>query len=245
VDDASYNGLLVDVRRRFSAAFSVQGTYTFSKAIDTAPFVSRENVMDFYDPKRDIGLSDNDVRNNLSIAGTWELPGPSSGAAAIVLGGWQLGGILQASDGRPFSASVGFNISRDQMQQIIERPNLVPGRDNNPVLGGPDMYFDPTAFELQEPGFYGNVGRNTIIGPGFVSLDFSLSKHFRLGGERSLQVRAELFNALNRANFGLPAAGGNTLASVFIASGRDPAAGRITETAGPARQVQLGVKFYF
>ncbi len=238
-DGSTYDGLLFELRRRFSESFSLQGTYSFSKAIDTAPFVSRENVMDFYDKTRDMGLSDNDVRNNLSVAGIWLIPGPTTGASGVLLGGWQLSGILQASSGHPISASVGYNISRDQMQQIIERPNLVPGKSSNPVLGGPDQYFDPTSFELQEPGFYGNLGRNTLIGPGFVSVDFSLTKNFAMGGQKSLQFRAELFNVLNRANFGVP------LAVVYIPSGRDPSAGRIVNTAGSARQIQIGLKYYF
>jgi len=238
--DTSYHGLLVELRRRFSARFSAQAAYTFSKAIDTLPFTVSGDVLDFYDVERDIGLSDSDIRHNFSAGYVWELPNVSSPLADKFIGGWQVGGIVSLSSGRPFSPRVGFNISRDQRgNPDAERPNLAAGASSNPVLGGPNQYFDPMAFELQAPGFYGNVGRNTIIGPGFATVDFSLSKSFRYGGEKRLQFRAEVFNALNRANFGLPDP------VVFDSSGRNPSAGRISTTVGTARQVQLGLKMHF
>ncbi len=239
--NTSYNGLLVEVKRRFSARFSAQGSYTLSKAIDTAPFTTAGDVLDFYDRSKDMGLSDNDVRHNISSGFVVELPdlGGSPVANALV-GGWQVGGILHLSSGQPFSALVGYNISRDlRGNNDAERPNLAPGANSNPVLGGADRYFDPMAFVLQEPGFYGDVPRNTIIGPGYSTLDFSLTKNAKLGGSRVLQLRLEFFNVLNRVNFGLPNA------VVFTSAGRDGSAGRITTTRGTARQIQLGAKLSF
>ncbi len=239
--DTSYHGLLVEVRRRFSANLSAQGSYTYSKAVDTAPFTTAGDVLDYYDKDFDVGLSDSDVRHNFSGAFTWQVPSiTSSRAADVILGGWQLGAIVSLSSGHPFTPLVGFNVSRDLRGNTgAERPNLVPGANPNPVLGGPDRYFDPASFELQERGFYGNVPRNTIIGPGYATVDFSLTKNVGLGGDRNLQFRIEIFNLLNRANFGLPNA------RVYTSAGPDPTAGRITETDGTARQAQVGVKLYF
>jgi hypothetical protein len=120
-----------------------------------------------------------------------------------------------------------------------QRPDLASGASSNPVLGGPDQYFDPTAFVLPPAGTLGNLGRNTIIGPGLAVVDASLIRNFRLGQTRSFQFRLEAFNLFNRANFALPSR------DIFSASGRLGSAGRIIATTTTARQVQLGLKFLF
>ena len=81
------------------------------------------------------------------------------------------------------------------------------GSNNNPVLGGPDRYFDPAAFALPAAGFYGNLGRNTLTGPGLAVVDLSVNKRFRLSERFDLQFRTEFFNALNTPSFGMPVSG--------------------------------------
>ena len=138
---------------------------------------------------------------------------------------------------------MGGNRSRSQLgSDLLERPDLVG--DNNPVNGdgrNPDQYFDPGAFELQPAGFYGNVGRNTLIGPGVANLDLSFIKDTGLTEEVTLQFRAELFNLFNRANFGNPS---NT---VFSGSRTTPSsrAGRIGSTTTTSRQIQFALKLVF
>ena len=93
------------------------------------------------------------------------------------------------------------------LQQFAPRyPDLRPGASNNPVLGGADKYFDPTAFVLQPAGYIGNLGRNTLIGPGLFTLDVVVERSIRLGagGDRALQLRLEAFNLTNRVNLALP-----------------------------------------
>ena len=120
------------------------------------------------------------------------------------------------------------------------RPDLIPGESNNPVLGGPDRYFDLSSFTPAPNDRYGNVGRNTLIGPGFANVDFSLVKNFpvpRVSEEFNIAFRGEFFNVFNRANFTLPRT------TAFSSSGRaDSRAGRITETVSTSRQIQLGLK---
>jgi hypothetical protein len=103
------------------------------------------------------------------------------------------------------------------------------------------MWFNPNAFSAPantpvNSGFYGNVGRNTLIGPGLGTWDFSLLKETRIREQFNLQFRAEIFNLLNRANFNQPNA------VVFTPSGVSPTAGVITSTSTTARQVQFGLK---
>jgi hypothetical protein len=174
---------------------------------------------------------------------TYDLPWNTfTGVAGALFGGWQLGSIATLSDGSPFTAVTGFRRARDQSRTIADRPDLAPGASSNPVLGGPDKYFDATAtsFTLPPLGYYGNLGRNTLIAPGFANVDFTFSKTNALTERMSLNFRAEFFNLFNHANFGLPDK------TIFNSNGsyRD-AAGRITATANPSRQIQFGVKVSF
>ncbi|PYU63093.1 MAG: hypothetical protein DMG55_01530 [Acidobacteria bacterium] len=109
------------------------------------------------------------------------------------------------------------------------------------ILGKPDKWFNPNAFLAPantpaNSGFYGNVGRDTLIGPGLATWDFSVLKDIPIRERLNLQFRAEIFNLLNRANFNLPNA------VVFTPSGVSPTAGAITSTSTTSRQVQFGLK---
>ncbi|HXG46951.1 MAG TPA: TonB-dependent receptor [Methylomirabilota bacterium] len=118
-------------------------------------------------------------------------------------------------------------------------PGYAPGQK----LGTPDLYFDPCAFERPLAGFYGNAGRNIIIGPGFLNMDFSLMKSIPLGlaeGSR-LQFNADFFNIANRPSFGRP-----QNATIQNSNGRVfTGAGQITSTVSTARQIQFGLKLIF
>ena len=108
-------------------------------------------------------------------------------------------------------------------------------------LGTPNLYYDPCAFELPPAGFYGNVGRSTIIGPGFANVDFSVTKIFSITENTRIDFRAEFFNLFNRANFDLPDA------AMFDEDTETPlsTAGQIRSTATTSRQIQFGLKFTF
>ena len=107
------------------------------------------------------------------------------------------------------------------------------------VLGSPSQWFNPNAFVLPVPGTYGNLGRGVYRGPGLADLDLSLFKNTKLTERTNLQFRAELFNALNHANFGTPNA------TVFSGTAFNPSAGLITTTTTTSRQIQFGLKLVF
>jgi hypothetical protein len=123
-----------------------------------------------------------------------------------------------------------------------ERPDLKPGFSSNPVLGGPDRYWDISAFALPAANTRGNLGRNTLVGPGLIGSDLSLVKTFALPAQHSLQARVEAFNFLNRPNFAVPS---GRVAFTNAAGDVAPNWGRITSTVTTARQIQLGVKYLF
>src|SRR5439155_4358067 len=152
--------------------------------------------------------------------------------------------------GTPDTPQLGFNNSQNQStRNLFDVPNLKPGYSNNPILNSRDVnnYFDRNAFELAPAGYYGNLGRDTVIGPGVQVVDFSLFKStsVRAISERAkVEFRAEFFNLLNRANFANP----NVAAIVGPRDATHPNgtvnldAGRIRATSTSARQIQLGLK---
>jgi hypothetical protein len=114
----------------------------------------------------------------------------------------------------------------------------------------PNHWFNKACFTLPAPGTVGNLGKNTVTAPGYVSTDLSLSKDTRLFEQLSVQFRAEVFNIFNHSNFGIPALNAFTAIGGLTGSptgllGNAANAGQITSIVGTSRQIQLAVKFLF
>jgi hypothetical protein len=249
----NYNGAFVDVNRRFSNGMAFRTNYTFGRSLDNASALTGTQaggqigvIMDTDDRKRDYGLSAFDVRHRFSLNGIYELPVGKgkpflSGVNGVVdklVSAWQLNAIVNLQSGFPFTPILGFSQSRDGDTNMPDRPNMAPGRTLKDVyLRTPEHWVDATAFTLPPAGTYGTVGRNVLIGPALKTVDLSMFKTIRLTEQSNLQFRAEGFNVLNRANFGIPSL-------VMLTNSGVPAssAGAITTTATTSRQIQLGLK---
>ncbi|MBI4444301.1 MAG: TonB-dependent receptor [Acidobacteria bacterium] len=247
-----YNALEAKLTRQLGGGLQFQASYTWSHTIDdSSNYFSGDSgskpahPQDPYDLKAERAHSNFDLRHQLVFNSTWEMPWGKalSGVAGKLFGGWQINNIVSLASGHPLTAVVSPSLDIDGDRGLFStRPNLVAGKSNNPVLGGPDRYFDVSSFQLQEPGFYGNLGPNTITGPGLATWDFAVLKNIPISGEeKKLQFRAEFFNLLNRSNFAQP----NN--SVFLAATGVPSgdAGRITDTTTTSRQIQFGLKLLF
>jgi hypothetical protein len=143
--------------------------------------------------------------------------------------------------GFPFSPQLSYNPSNNGDTRNPVRPFRNPAFSGPVILGTPAKWFNQNAFlapanTAANGGFYGNVGRDTLIGPGLATWDFSVLKDTKIREQMSLEFRAEIFNLLDRANFNMP----NEV--VFTPSGTSPTAGVITSTSTTARQVQFGLK---
>lgn len=240
---ANFNSFQLLVEKRYAKGLSLAASYTWSKSLDTvgdgsgdvsAPPYAFNVRGTMYGP------SSFDERQRLVLSYVYELPfgagkkylGGTRGVSGWFVGGWELSGIGTFDSGRPFTVV----ISKDQSNtggSSIDRPVLI----GNPsqVAGGQtvDHWFNTAAYALPVFGTEGNVGRNTLVGPRFDNIDFSLLKNTRLGESRNLQFRAEIFNVLNHPNFDLP---NHTIDSAQ--------AGGIF-TAEASRQIQLALKFVF
>jgi len=156
------------------------------------------------------------------------------------------------SSGLSFSPLVGANQSGNgDISVNPDRPNLLAGFSDNPIsgvaeclpntprVGTAQHWFNPCAFGIPASGTWGNLRRGTLIGPGLETVDFSLLKSTQITERVGLQFRAEFFNILNRANFGLPNMG------VFSGANLNPSAGLISTTTTTSRQIQFGLKLLF
>jgi hypothetical protein len=253
---SSYNGLQVDVNRRFSHGLQIRGVYTWSKNLDdgTAWNSSVASnapgfVMFPLNPKIDYGLATTDVRHLAVLNGTYELPfgagkrfgGSSSGWGGKLISGWSSSAIVTLQSGLPFTPQLGYNPTGNGDSRNPIRPSWNPNFSGPIILGGPNEYFNPNAFVNPATGTFGNVGRDVLIGPGLRTVDFSATKRIAITERVSLQFRAELFNLFNNVNFSTPNA------VVFTAAGTTPSptAGVITATSSTSRQIQFGLKLLF
>ena len=229
-------------------------SYTQAKSIDDSSGINSQDfdnnvqyILDWYDPTFDRGPSAFQARHNVTFNWSWDVPAPASlsGIAAGLLKGWQVNNVTTLQTGQPFTVRLGFNRSGNLNTtgfSMNERPDLRPGFSSNPVLGGPDRYWDINAFALPAAGTRGNLGRNSLTGPGLINSDLSLVKSVALASARTLQVRVEAFNFLNRANLAVPS---GRIAFTNAAGDVAPNWGRITSTVTTSRQIQLGIKYLF
>lgn len=259
-----YKALILEVRRRWSAGFSFQSSYTLSSSVDTTQastfFSDATNgttsaFPEVGDPHYNKGPSDFDARHNWVLNFSWDIPFARglTGPARAVLDGWRLAGIANVRSGGPLTVFVSDNRSRSQWSPSLnpgagrDRASLAPGRSpESAVLGRPQQWFDPSAFVLQPVGFFGDSGRGAFRGPDLRTVDLAASKHIRwgwLGEDGVVELRVETFNLFNRANFGPPA----LIAFAGVAEREQPlpSFGRIRTTITSARQIQLGVRVVF
>ena len=251
--NSNYNALEVDFNRRFSHGFQLRGVYTWSKSLDNGATLNSSVaanspgfVMNPRHIQGDWGLSTFDVRNLAAIHGSYEFPvgrgrrflGGAGNSVDKLVSGWSVNAIETLQSGFPFTPQLGFNPSNDGDTRDPVRPSYNPGFRGNIILGGPNQYFNPNAFVAPVNGTYGNVGRDTLIGPGVAELDFSLLKNTTLTEKLKLQFRAEFFNILNDVNFNTP----NTVVFTSATSQASPTAGLITSTSTTSRQIQFALK---
>jgi hypothetical protein len=230
-----YHALQTSVQKRFAAGYLFNVNYTFSRAID---YFSDEGLFqiehDQTRPENNQGLSDYHRKHRLILSWAWDLPFRGN----PFVEGWQIAGIGTFQSGRPFTVTDG-EFSAVLVSTTNPRPNLAPGatHDDQTTQGSVnsrlDNYLNPDAFESSGTAF-GDLGRNTVIGPDQRRVDLSLSKMTRVTGNQSIEFRLEAYNVTNTPTFRNPA--------------RDISAanfGQITRTRGGPRVIQLGLKYRF
>ncbi len=252
----AYNSLVVDVRRSFASGFQFRGNYTYSKNLDdgsawnTSVSGNTPAFVEFpLQPKMDWGPAATDVRHAASFNGSYELPfGPhhrflnhAAKPVNFLASGWTASAIVTVQTGFPFSPQLGYNPTGNGDTRNPVRPNRNPNFSGTLYPRTPNQYFNPAAFLEPATGTYGNVGRDSLTGPGLSELDFSAVRNAHLTERLGLQFRAEFFNLLNHTNFLTP----NEVVYTSATSGISPTAGVVTATSTTSRQIQFGAKLQF
>lgn len=245
---STYHALQVRLQKRLSGGFTLLSSFSYAKSIDNGSGLRSQNgdggVSNDYNLGIIRGLSAFDFRRNWTNSLLYQLPigrgkallGNASRALDAIVGGWQLGAILTLQDGFPLNASCGSSSVQNGGDGCYPdatgiSPQLAQGSQD------PSHWFNLGAFVNRVPGAgfrFGTAGRNTIIGPGIVDMDFSATKDFRVTERQRVQFRAEFFNIPNHPIFGQP--GASVGSSTY---------GVITSTQIDSRQLQFGLKYSF
>jgi hypothetical protein len=261
--DSWYRALIVDLRRRWSNGVSFQSSYTWADSDDTtqaSTFFSdatngTTSAFPEYIPDYNRGPSDFNTEHNWVMNATWDLPWGRdlTGVSGALLSGWRVAGIATLRSGYPLTVFVQNNRSRSQWQPSLgpgigrDRASYAPGfGPDDAVNGDPAQWFNPQVFTLPAAGTFGNTGRGDVTGPNLRTVDLAFSKDSRVpiaGSDSRLELRIEVFNLFNRANFGIP----NLIAFAGAADGEQVVGnfGRIRNTVTSARQMQIGVRLRF
>jgi len=266
-----YNSVQFKLNKRMGRGLQFQSAFTLAKSEDNGATASGQDTggavhagrSNPFDLDFERGPAVQDVRANFRFSIIYSPPDFASlgSVAGKIFNGWQVSSIVALQSGQPLTVALGSNRSRSQTlngPSGLDRPDLVPGVSIEDVTSGvsrgcgdipagtpvgtPDLWFDPCAFTIPDAGTLGNVSRGALRLPGYASVDVSLVKRIPLGVASRLELRGEVFNLLNRANFGVPSrivyAGQNDVENPISNAGQ-------ISTAANARQVQLAVRFVF
>jgi hypothetical protein len=236
-----YHSLQVKFDRRVSNKLSLGAAYTFSKSIDDASSDRGGSDVppDSRNTRAERGPSDFDRAHIFTTNYIWYLPSiarrPGLG---LLLNGWQLSGITRIWSGRPFDVALSTDVAGIGAVQN-QRPNVIAD------TGGPrkpDEWFNRAAFARPANGAFGDMGRNSIQGPGVHKWDLALFKNFRVRENARLQFRSEAFNAFNHPSF---SAVGRTLRTTATTVNPNVDSFGIVTDTRDARVMQFALKLTF
>jgi hypothetical protein len=236
-----YDAGYVNVRRRATNHLSFLANYTFAKALEGAPdfrspMFEAATPQNNYDLKAEKGPGC-DVRQRAAVSAVYN--SPTVGANHLVqelTRDWRGSIVYQVQSGFPMTISVfgdtanaGTVVGENPIRANVTGQKIFPSGTRNATT-----WFNPNAFAAPPAYTFGNVGRNTVYGPGMQTMDLALDRGFNLTEKTRFEARAEFFNAFNHTNLGTPNRFVNT--SSF---------GSITEVATPGREIQLSARLSF
>jgi hypothetical protein len=235
----------IRMRKRLGSGISLGGTYQFSKSIDNASSVSGGGgggtlAQDAFNLRAERGLSNFDQPHRLNLDYNFELPFGTNKALLseksilkAMFGDWQFNGSWNIASGTPATARVlgsYSDVARGSNGSLRANATGQAVQISDP---GPAEWFNTAAFTLPTAGQFGNVGRNTIRGPGTILGNLSVNKSFPFADGRSIEIRAQATNFLNMPQF-----------RGIDTSVNSPSFGRIT-SAGAMRRIQIVARFSF
>lgn len=259
---STYHSLEISYQHRYSKGLTLGSNYTYSHSIDDDPTLSFEgqegfgNENPFNIHALETSNSDLDLRQRFVVFGTYELPFAKNftGMSKMLLGGWSTNMLLAWNSGSPFTITDNFTgLSQNVFPGALgasgpDRPlQIAPAGIANP---GVSEFFNRNAFVIPGPGVMGNTPRNSLYGPDFRHLDFSLFKNFELTERFKLQFRSEFFNITNTPSYFVANnQNSDSTTNLVPAQGTapNPAFGQIVRTNPnyTPRSIQLAMKLTF
>lgn len=242
---STYHSFQTTVKKR-SKYTTLQGAYTWGKTLgngdDGARFFTSIFPTPWNDFSRAKGPANFDRTHRFTLVANQDLPNHfSGGIGKVLLNNWSLNAFFVAQTGTPVTV---YNRDSGQGLGGIATDPTAPFFANVnagvPLINPGDLkanlrnYINPAAFFRAPRGTYGNSGRGMFRAPGQSSIDFSVFKDFKIRERFNTQFRTEMFNILNKANFGAP---GNNIDNASY--------GQITSTTVNARLIQMALKFTF
>jgi hypothetical protein len=242
--NSEYHGLNLSIEHQFANHFTILSNYGWSHCVSSWDFAGElagavyQNSFNRETGERgNCGYDHRQVFNTTLVATS---PGLGSGAAKGITKDWQVAPVLSLNTGHPIQLADGKDISLSG--QNLDRPYvLAPDQVHTPPQSDPSYWFNPAAFTCAGSnaactvfsGQFGNLGRNTVYGPGQINFDMALSRRFTVGERWKLDLRADFFNIMNHANANGPTT--SLSSSTF---------GEITGFSSP-RLIQMALKLYF
>jgi hypothetical protein len=222
IGSSNYNALQATVQKKLGNGVQFDFNYTYSKAIDITSAATRvgynqgilgSQLVNAFSPQQARAVSDFDITHQFNTNWIVDLPlgkgrrfaGDAGSTLDELIGGWQLSGLARWTSGLPFSVSNGQDWATDWnyagLAQMVTKPKTGTTRQPDSSVS---VFVNPTAAQSDYthpfPGQSGS--RNVLRGDGFVGVDMSLTKRWRLPMEgHSLQFRWEVFNVLNQVRF--------------------------------------------
>lgn len=237
-----FHSFMSRVEKRFSDGFTFLSSFTWSKSLDDfsgrATSGDSARAQDVRNMRAERAVSAFDATYRWTFSGVYELPfgrghrWMSDGIGSWIVGGWEVSGIGTFMTGRPLTVVITSdrsgtgNTGNDRPMSLGDA--VLPRGERTP-----DRWFRTDVFALPAAGTFGNLGRNTLRGPGTNNLDISFLKNHRFGENRNVQFRTEIFNFPNHPNFNMPNRQFGTQQFGRIFSAR------------PSRQIQFGLKIVF
>jgi hypothetical protein len=232
----------LSLARRFNSGLTLNSQYTLSRSYGTTAgsneaLTAANNAVTIADYEYERGYNRFDVRHTYNVSALYSLPigkgrkwlSNAGGVEQALLGGWDVGTILNGRSGVPLDVRVTRNdvAYRDALGNVVSnpcatcsavintpgggasrgvrRPNLVPGV--NPYLKDGLQWLNPAAFSIPAPGEFGNLKRDALRGPSFAQVDLVVAKRFGISPSgANIELRGEVFNVLNRNNYDVPPA---------------------------------------
>jgi Carboxypeptidase regulatory-like domain/TonB dependent receptor-like, beta-barrel len=250
--NATYHGLLLTARHRFGDNFTLLTNYTYSHCISDQDFTgeltnsrptlypSPINAPNFANLALDRGNCGFDIRHSLNASFVINSPKIEGGVRGALLNNWQLAPLLTYRTGQYFTVLTGVDTGlTGATTSFKDRPNQVGDPlhgacANGAAVGTRNCWFNTAAFVAPSAGTFGDVGRDSLAGPGAFRLDAAVSRRFAVSEGKELQLRFEAFNVLNHPVLGNPVT--NLNSSNF---------GVIQSQVGDGRTLQGAIKFAF